>query len=214
MKLHIDENILQLIEQTGNFDFEAFKSIKSFKNKIQYASTHLPKLGAGSSRIVYDLGNDKVLKLAKNTKGIAQNEHEYDVSRSYDHLNVVPAVYDFDENYSWIVFDKIRPAKKSDIQQIIGVNFDDFVIYVAYKTQWSIGGGKNNHFKDRFDHIDYNNKLILRENETVQNIIEVAVIFKLHPNDLIRISTYGVSKNGGLVLADAGGSLDIINKYY
>lgn len=36
-------------------------------------------LGSGSGRIVYDLGNGFVVKVAKNRKGIAQNNAEYQI---------------------------------------------------------------------------------------------------------------------------------------
>ncbi|NLL78018.1 MAG: hypothetical protein GX235_12380 [Clostridiales bacterium] len=39
-----------------------------------------PVLGNGSGRKVYDLGNDTVLKIAKNIKGYAQNEVESFIS--------------------------------------------------------------------------------------------------------------------------------------
>ena len=44
-------------------------------------------IGEGSSRIVYDLGNRYVLKVAKNLAGIAQNKSEYKIS-SYDETNL------------------------------------------------------------------------------------------------------------------------------
>jgi hypothetical protein len=39
-----------------------------------------PYMGSGSSRIVYALSTGKVLKIATNDKGIAQNEAEFEIS--------------------------------------------------------------------------------------------------------------------------------------
>ena len=63
------------------FDMNLFKSLKTFKERIEYCEANLKKIGSGSSRIVYQVDNNKVLKLAKNKKGIAQNETEIDRGR-------------------------------------------------------------------------------------------------------------------------------------
>jgi len=49
----------------------------------------LPKIGSGSGRIVYDFGEGMVLKLAKNTKGVAQNNIESDIGRYGDIQDIV-----------------------------------------------------------------------------------------------------------------------------
>ena len=63
-----------------SFDLETFKKIPTFKGRTQYVAERLPKLGAGSSRIVYKIDDGTVLKLAKNQKGLAQNNLEIEYS--------------------------------------------------------------------------------------------------------------------------------------
>ena len=60
----------------SSFDMERFKSLTSFNARIKYCEEHLQRLGSGSSRIVYKIDDKKVLKLAKNKKGISQNGTE------------------------------------------------------------------------------------------------------------------------------------------
>ena len=64
------------------------------KNKIDFNEISLnikrryyKFIGIGSGRIVYDLENGYVVKIAKNNRGIAQNKTEYEISLS-DNTNL------------------------------------------------------------------------------------------------------------------------------
>lgn len=58
------------------FSFDTMLSIRSYAGRLKYIASILPKLGSGSSRTVYPVDDEKVLKVARNDKGIAQNEVE------------------------------------------------------------------------------------------------------------------------------------------
>ena len=60
------------------FDVEQFKELKTFRERLQYCKERLKKLGAGTGRIAYQIDDGTVLKLAKNAKGVAQNDVEND----------------------------------------------------------------------------------------------------------------------------------------
>ena len=77
------KNMIKLIENVdeaypASFNMEEFKNMKSFNQRIQYCEQNLQRISSGSSRIVYRIDDEKVLKLAKNKKGLAQNEAEVD----------------------------------------------------------------------------------------------------------------------------------------
>ena len=59
-----------------SFNMAEFKMLTTFVERIRYCQTRLQRISSGSARIVYKIDNEKVLKLAKNRKGIAQNEAE------------------------------------------------------------------------------------------------------------------------------------------
>jgi hypothetical protein len=67
----------------------------------------LKKIGEGSDRVVFDLGDNKVLKVAKTARGLAQNIHE----GSYDLVEegILPEVFENGLNY--IVAEKVESAK-------------------------------------------------------------------------------------------------------
>ena len=85
-----------------SFDMKFFKTLQSFASRKKYCDEHLKKIAQGSSRIVYYIDNEKVLKLAKNKKGLAQNEIEIDYSDDYMLTGIVAPVYDYHENFLWL----------------------------------------------------------------------------------------------------------------
>lgn len=66
---------------------------------------NLPYMGIGSSRIVYALSTDKVLKIAINQNGIAQNKAEKIVSKNPSTRYIGATVYESDPNYYWSVME-------------------------------------------------------------------------------------------------------------
>ena len=72
--------IKQLNEAMDNtFSFDELSSIKALSKRVLYCKQHLGNpIGNGSSRMVFQIDDEKVLKLAKNRKGLAQNNVEAD----------------------------------------------------------------------------------------------------------------------------------------
>ena len=66
---------------------------------------NLPYMGEGSSRAVYALSTSKVLKIAKNQKGIAQNEAERIVSENPSTKYIGARVYESDPDNQWSVME-------------------------------------------------------------------------------------------------------------
>ncbi|MDF2676204.1 MAG: hypothetical protein K0Q97_497 [Bacillota bacterium] len=82
------------------------------KNKIDFYQISLnierryyKFIGMGSGRIVYDLENGYVVKVAKNKKGIAQNKTEYKISL-LDNTNLFAKVLDVSENFEYLIMEK------------------------------------------------------------------------------------------------------------
>lgn len=62
-------------------------------------------IGSGSGRRVFDLGNGYVVKVAKNNKGIAQNEAEYHISSS-DQSNIFAKTIQVSEDFRMLIMEK------------------------------------------------------------------------------------------------------------
>lgn len=63
------------------------------------------QLGEGSSRAVYDLGNGKVVKAAKNRRGLAQNNVEFQIAVD-DKSGLFAKVRGVSEDFQYLIMDK------------------------------------------------------------------------------------------------------------
>ena len=67
-------------------------------------------IGKGSGRVVYDLGNGYVVKVAINNKGFAQNKIEYNLS-SYDESGIFAKIVSSSNNFKYIIMEKAEKIK-------------------------------------------------------------------------------------------------------
>ena len=67
-------------------------------------------IGAGSARKVYDLDNGFVIKIARNIKGIAQNEAEFLISNN-DNYSLLAKVYFISNDYRYLIMKKANNIK-------------------------------------------------------------------------------------------------------
>lgn len=113
----------------AEWDMKYFSSLKTKKERFDYANKHLKKIGCGSSRCAFFVDDQKVLKIAKQggnwNKGIAQNETEVDIS---NYSPIVAQVMDYDESYRWIEAEKAVPfknnkASREKFRQMTGFDF-------------------------------------------------------------------------------------------
>ena len=185
------------------FDMAHFKSLTSFNQRIQYCEKYLQRLSSGSSRIVYKIDDQKVLKLAKNTKGLAQNEHEADLSDNYSIKPHVAEIFDYHPDYLWIEMELAQRITAAKFKQITGVSLKDFAEAVMFSQ------------KNSFDKPRVPQEVL--ENEFVKDIIDLVHNYDFNINDLVRPSSYGiVSRNGQehVVIIDYGLSMNVFNKHY
>lgn len=192
------------------FSFENLKG-KSFINKIKYCKQMFgEQIGGGSSRIVFQIDDHWVLKLARNNKGIAQNQEEYRIASD---LYTTPLSTKVDEkrsdseNYEWIVSEYVLPAKKQDFKQCYGVEWNDVVSFIEDLAR---GGQNEGEFFDKYE-----------ENEDAIDLFN-----ELHDyyanwgagiGDACRICNWGMTNRNGyaeIVLLDTGLSMDVYRKHY
>ena len=95
---------------SSDFDFEVFKELDA-KGMRAYADDHAKYLGKGETRIVYDLGNGTVLKIALNGD-TRVNPREARISQCLHGTNVVAKVLDYDRDEgTWLVMEKAVKLK-------------------------------------------------------------------------------------------------------
>ena len=86
-----------------DWDKEQLNLRQTFKNRIKYAVSKAQRIGAGSSRVAFVIpyeGRNTVLKVAKNLKGLAQNEAELQILNDYviGQSDIVIPLIDYDKD--------------------------------------------------------------------------------------------------------------------
>lgn len=128
--LGYDYNPLKEMALPADWDPTALGHDKTFKSRLQYALERASKLGGGSSRVAFiipDNGRNTVLKIAKNKKGLAQNEAEAEIlSDGYvGQLPIVIPMVDYDKQSSqpvWIQTELAQKVRSSKLCSMLKCN--------------------------------------------------------------------------------------------
>lgn len=196
-------------EYPVNWSMDTFKSLTSFEKRVKYCNETLKRLASGSSRIAYKIDDEKVLKLAKNKKGVAQNyvENDYFVQNSYP--DIVAKVFDVDENHLWLEMELAKKLTDQRFKEIIGTSLEEVGYYISGIV--SINTGERR-FKMSDEILNQ-----FKDNEWVHRIINLCMDMDFPTGDFTRISSYGeVSRNGKptVVIIDLGLSKQVYKDYY
>lgn len=196
------------------FKMDEFKTLTTFKERIRYCESFLQRISSGSARIVYKIDDKKVLKLAKNKKGLVQNELEISHSNQRSMIgDIIAKVFDYDENNLWSEMELARKIKKADFKKIIGYSWEE---YVAAVHNYGIDSDKQ---LNRGHKYELDNKVWeeMWEDEFMYEIFQYIGNYNLPTGDLERLSTYGVvnrSDGEEIVIIDYGLNKDNYNSYY
>lgn len=222
--------------------FATLKTFKTQKERIDYAISKLKKLGEGEGRIVFDLGDGKVIKFAKEKFGLSQNQSEklaHDALESNNMEELVPEIFEVGKGLSYLVSEYARPASSSDFESLAGLPWEEFEseleqFYRAYKNHiYEPLSGESVNFSDlnqgRFSskteyekwRADENEDPIINEDDEVREVPEFIdkIIFivsqaDLLIGDLLSLDHYGVTSDNRLVLIDSGfSSSSVMDKY-
>lgn len=200
-------------EYPQGFSLEEFKKIYSYAGKVRYATQHLGKpIGQGSSRVVYKVDNTKVLKLAKNNKGLGQNEIEATWGRNNTYFNdIIAEVFDADfDKYVWVEMELATRATKPDFKRLWGVDFKYLDMYLTNKD-------KEGHNRPTFYQLEQEILDEFNQNEYVGELVEFMFDFKGMASDLGKLSSYGIvhrPMGEYLVVIDYGFNNDVWKSYY
>lgn len=207
----IKEEVDRFLEEDypQSFDMETFKSLNSFQQRIKYCEQHLQRMASGSARIVFKIDEDKVLKLAKNRKGIAQNEVKINMSNDYYIADILADVYDSDEdNYFWLEMEFCKKLSKGKFKQITGLDFEIYKQILDYVFYNEINPRLGIEIKDPGvqHYVD--------TNEFAETMVDYLRNYNPPHGDLKRISSYGENKDGDVVIIDYGLNDHVSKTYY
>jgi hypothetical protein len=199
-------------------------------------------MGEGSSRLVYMMSPRKVLKLAKNQPGVAQNQFEFFVIQK-SNSNLFPKFYDKAPDDSWLELEMCRPITVSEFQDKTGIYYGlwihmmdkigpiskdvattKLVDFLESKT-----GRDFNNLLNKELSFDLLNKIFSKNKITSVNAlaymhyacnpiaIEIANIvrdYNMPAAEVARLATWGITADDRLVFIDAGYNDNIGWNYY
>lgn len=219
MKILITEDQHNLIkrdieeEYPPSWNIDEFKKLKSFNERIKYCEKNLQKISSGSSRIVYKVDDTKVLKLAKNKKGLAQNEVEVGFSKDYMWDGIVAQIFDYDQNDLWAEMELARKVSPKKFHEIVGFSFGQYCNAILYhaeeqkpQSKYSKIQTKPEKYQEMWD-----------DNEFMYSIFDIIGSYDFPAGDLCKLNSYGlVNRNGQdeIVLIDYGLTNDVYDSYY
>lgn len=222
IKQKLSENLVyEIIESyleedyPSNFNLEEFSKLNSFNKRIEYCQERLKRISSGSSRIVYMVDDTKVLKIAKNKKGINQNEIEATYSKYNDIKDIIAQVFAYDQNDLWVEMELARKVTPKIFENIVGFSFDDYCDgldkYFESVNPQRAGKGwyRSNLEQEKYD--------AMWENEFVYDMFSFMGNYDTPVGDLKKLNSYGLVKRNGvdtIVLIDYGITWDGIDTYY
>lgn len=216
MKIIITESqFMNLIQRDIDEDYplswniEEFKNLKSFNKRIKYCEQNLQRISSGTSRIVYKIDETKVLKLAKNEKGIAQNKTEINFSEDYLWDMVVAKLFDYDEDGLWVEMELARKVTTSIWNNIVGIPIDIFRDGTRFMEQQK---GKTLYRLKEPERMEE-----LYENDFTSTILDLIANYDVGSGDFGKLSTYGLVNRDGkdeIVIIDYGLTNEVYDSYY
>lgn len=216
-------NIFYKISKRFQINKAILNSLPSFAKREKYLQEELglEYMGEGSARAVYLVNQAKVIKLAKNQAGQAQNRVEFDNLQKYG-TSILPKFYDMAPDYSWIEVELVRPATKTQFNLATGIPFAIWQnILLHLKRLQSLDMLDN--FGSIYDFLldyaqNYNEELIdsLKHmaNSQISQIIQMIVDGATHAGDLFLLDHYGIAADGRLVILDVGLNQNVYSIYY
>lgn len=202
-------------EYPVSWDKKEFESISSFSGKLKYANSHLVKIASGSGRTVFGIDKDKVLKVAKNRRGLAQNSVE--AEKFLQQYDIVAKVFDVDDHYLknigpfYVEMELAKKMTRSRFKAITGISIDDLDWYLREKRWQEMRGNRYistlpQQLRDTMDN-----------NEFVMDLMSLTGDYDMSTGDMARLSTYGEVVRDGkpkVVLIDYGLTNQVFNDYY
>jgi len=186
-----------------------FEKISSFAGKMRYANSHLQKIASGSGRTVFKIDDKKVLKLAKNKKGLAQNGVE---SEAYlQNYDIVARTFDKDYDHSfWVEMELAKKIGQKRFSELTGVNIGELGAWLRYEKM-----GLPKHPGRTPEDAAYREKM--DNNEFIGDLLSLMADYDMPSGDLGRLSSYGEVVRDGkpkLVLVDFGLTQSVFDDFY
>lgn len=110
--------------------------LKKFIQRKDFAKKKFLLLNKGSGRLVFQIGDEYILKLAKNNKGIAQNKTEIKISNSGKYKNIIANIFEYDDNGFYLIQQKAKPINDTIFKELTGLQLEGFLYSIRFNREW------------------------------------------------------------------------------
>ncbi len=197
--------------------------IKSILKKA--VDLELEYLGSGTSRIVYGLGNNKVIKIALGDKGIEQNKLEAFAGKDAIVAKIIARVFDSDDEYYWIVSERLTPMADStdykEAEDMVGVSWNDVREIFGLSKSAKVTGTVPQGAAARAKSVAPAKAAGTAPSGCAKGKAFLDAVKQLKdrytdllPGDIVKIDSWGTTSKGCLVLYDYGITKKVYDKYY
>lgn len=221
----INEHILDEAPLPSDWDASQYAPKTTFKQRLAYALERAKKIGTGSSRVATVINHDgqmTVLKIAKNRKGLAQNNAEASIlSDGYaSGIGILVPIIDYDEQNPEPTWINTAFAQKATEKQLCSImrckNLSQLV-----KAAWAITGkqrARYGTFPMYMEHIRKDNPEMTDEDVEVftdyaHKLADLNMNFNVLLWDFARAPNWGLY-NGKPVIIDVGFTTEVHRLHY
>jgi hypothetical protein len=189
------------------FSFDQLRSLGDLNSVLEYVNKTLGRavLGEGQGRIVYRLGNGKVLKVAKNEGGVGQNQAEASVcASSADVVSLFPKVFEHSQAWFWLLTEEAQEMTEEAFRSLTGL---------PWKMFWSALKGAFSGKASNVTQQDQQNYAQASANQFFARVVKAIRDCKYEPGDIAKLDSWGIV-NGKPVIIDSGFTEAVNKSYY
>ena len=213
--------IIELINETplpSDWDSSKFNTSNSFESIVDYALERSKKIGTGSSRIAFEVeyeGRPTILKIAKNKKGLAQNEVESKMlSDGYiEKMELTIPLIDYDTTNIqplWIHTEKANKVTEKKLCKLLHCD-SLFQLIQIVKSKYK-HSSLYAHYYNELKEINTEEELDDLE-ELIDNLYSLSKDFNIALGDFEKTDSWGLYK-GKPVIIDIGLSMEVYDLHY
>lgn len=117
-----------LSERKRTFTFNAFRHLTDLGEMLRYldATLRMQQAGVGSSRRAYRINSRKVIKIAMNSQGIAQNKAEIETYTDPEAKPLMAKIFDYHDKFLWLEVEHLQKVDNKTFKMDTGIYFYDF----------------------------------------------------------------------------------------